>query len=213
MAGMGPPPKPAEARARRNATFSTTRLPAKGRTGTVPGWPLVADVVMTAKRDIAQRKLDDVESEMQDAEGAKRGTLERKFDRLLEQVTILDRQLEAQRDLEARLWAEMWWTPQAAAWERLLWHRDVAQYVRHKVLGELGMLNDAKEARQWSDRLGLNPQAMLRLRWEIATDELGEQREARTGTSSRERFGGLTSVSGNKPASAAPARKPRTSAK
>jgi hypothetical protein len=32
------------------------------------------------------------------------------------------------------------------------------------------------EARQWSDRLGLNPLAMLRLRWTIVSDEVGEAR-------------------------------------
>jgi hypothetical protein len=45
--------------------------------------------------------------------------------------------------------------------------RDVAQYVRHKVLAEMGSLDDAREARQWSDRLGLNPAAMMRNRWLI----------------------------------------------
>ena len=41
------------------------------------------------------------------------------------------------------------------------------QYVRLKILAECGDLEAGKEARQWSDRLGLNPLAMLRLRWEI----------------------------------------------
>ncbi|PBO23035.1 hypothetical protein CLM85_18600, partial [Streptomyces albidoflavus] len=58
--------------------------------------------------------------------------------------------------------------------------REVAQYVRWKVRAELGDLDASKEARQLADRLGLSPLAMLRLRWEIAADEVSEQREVRS---------------------------------
>ena len=43
-------------------------------------------------------------------------------------------------------------------------------------LGELGDMDNAKEARQWSDRLGLNPSAMLRNRWRIVQDQVAEKR-------------------------------------
>lgn len=83
---------------------------------------------------------------------------------------------------EPAVWAELWATPQAVAWERLGWTRMVARYA--KVLGycedpesvTVGLL---AEARQMEDRLGLSPMSMLRLRWEIATDEVAEQRESR----------------------------------
>jgi len=42
MAGMGPPPKPASQRRRTNATIATTQLPAEGRQGDPPAWPLAA---------------------------------------------------------------------------------------------------------------------------------------------------------------------------
>lgn len=92
------------------------------------------------------------------------------------------------RRLEAELWAELWTTPQAVAWEQLGYTREVAQYVRWKVLGELGDLDAAKEARQLSDRLGLTPLALLRLRWEIdALDEVHEARERREDDTARPR--------------------------
>lgn len=69
---------------------------------------------------------------------------------------------------ELALWAELWRTPQAVAWERMHSGREVAQYVRFKIRAEDGALDEAKEARQLGDRLGLTPLAMLRLRWEIA---------------------------------------------
>jgi hypothetical protein len=40
MAGMGPPPKPASQRRRTNATVALTQLPAEGRTGESPEWPM-----------------------------------------------------------------------------------------------------------------------------------------------------------------------------
>jgi len=80
---------------------------------------------------------------------------------------------------ERELWAELWQTPQAVAWERHRWTRDVAQYARLKAAGELGSMKAVSEARQMGDRLGLNPHALLRLRWEIAPDELDEVRSTR----------------------------------
>ena len=150
-------------------------LPAKGRTGASPKWPLIPDIVMTARHAVAAAKVRSLEYEYEDKQTDE---IERKLDAARERLAILKAQLAAQRKLEAALWSDLWHTPQAAAWERLDWTRDVAQYVRHKVLGELGELKDAQEARQWSDRLGLNPTAMLRLRWRVAPDEVAQRRAA-----------------------------------
>ncbi len=181
MAGMGPAPKPPENRARRNATVAMTALPAEGRRKPAPKWPLIPDVVMSAKRDLAEAKVEALQADLQDALDNRQpaGGIERRLDVALERLTILERQLAEQKRLEASLWRELWKLPQAVEWERLSWLRDVAQYVRHKVLAELGDLDSAKEARQWSDRLGLTPLAMLRLRWRVAVDELAEKRQQR----------------------------------
>jgi hypothetical protein len=194
MAGMGPPPKAEGERRRRNATTATTRLPAEGRTKRAPNWPLIPDVVLTARRDIAAGNVQAAEYKLEEAEaeGKPTGLLESKLTRCREALLILERQLAAQRQLEASLWKTLWSTPQSVQWERLGWTRDVAQYVRHKVLGELGELDDAREARQWSDRLGLTPLALLRLRWEVAEDETAAKRQERTAaaapTSARDRL-------------------------
>lgn len=174
MAGMGPPPKSDDQRRRRNATVAMTRLPAEGRKGPAPKWPLIPDVVVSAKRDLAEAKVEGLEFDL--AEGK---PVDRKLDAAKERLAILDRQLAEQAGLEASLWKDLWKLPQAVQWQRLGWTRDVAQYVRHKVLAELGDLDSAREARQWSDRLGLSPMAMLRLRWEVVADEVGERRSER----------------------------------
>lgn len=122
----GPAPKPPEQRVRRNAPLANTvKLPAEGRRGDAPEWPM--------------------------------------------------------NDEAPDLWRQLWATPQAAAWERLGWTRVVARYCmvllsveREPTAGMLG------EVRQLEDRLGLSPMAMLRLRWEIASDEVAEQRESTT---------------------------------
>lgn len=182
MAGMGPPPKDADQRRRRNATVAMTKLPAEGRQGDAPVWPLIPDVVMTAKRNVAAGKVERLRFDLEEAqaEGSKQAAaVERRLDAAEERLAILDAQLAEQKNLEAALWTDLWATPQAVEWERLGWTRDVAQYVRHKVLAELGDLDAAREARQWSDRLGLSPMAMLRLRWQVVPDEVGERRRER----------------------------------
>lgn len=183
MPGMGPPPKAAGQRQRRNATVAMTQLPAEGRGAKrAPRWPLVPDVVLTARRDLAEAKVERLTANREAllAAGLSFAAVERRLDEALEQAAIMNAQLAAQRKLEAELWRDLWRLPQAVAWERLRWTREVAQYVRHKVLAELGDLDAAKEARQWSDRLGLTPLAMLRLRWVVAVDELAVRREERT---------------------------------
>lgn len=184
MAGMGPAPKPpgvdGKGARRRNATVAMTRLPAEGRQGTAPRWPLLDDIALSARRDVLAAKAERLRGELEWAEpGPRRSRLDRQVDELDVEVAILDRRLAEQRKLERALWRELWRTPQAVAWERLRWMREVAQYVRWKVLAELGDLDAAREARQLSDRIGLTPLAMLRLRWEVSQDEVAEQRQDR----------------------------------
>lgn len=126
----GPPPKPADQRRRRNAPMANTvKLPAEGRRGAPPKWPL--DGVTTA---------------------------------------------------EKAAWKWLWSLPQAVAWERLGLVRTVGRYTRALVRAEqMGAQTFLLgEVRQLEDRLGLNPMSMLRLRWEISTDELAEVRDDRT---------------------------------
>lgn len=96
---------------------------------------------------------------------------------------------------DAGLWAQLWATPAAAAWELNNWTRVVARYVRLLRTTESEM--DAPsaallaEVRQLEDRLGLTPAAMLRLRWEIdGSDDVADARQHRAATpkSTRQRL-------------------------
>ncbi|MGI5408720.1 hypothetical protein ACQEV9_18240 [Streptomyces chartreusis] len=158
-----------------------TKLPAEGRKGRPPKWPLLDDIVLTTRRDVAARKADDLELALLEPnlKGRAKTTAEKKADEARAEATILQKQVEAQQRIEAELWRELWKTPQAVMWGRLSWTREVAQYVRWKSRAEAGDLDAAKEARQLADRLGLTPLSLLRLRWEIATDEVAETRKAR----------------------------------
>ncbi len=77
---------------------------------------------------------------------------------------------------ERALWARLWKTPQAIAWEALDWVDAVARYARVLTVAEKrGAPYPAMaEARQLEDRLGLSPMALLRLRWAIVDEEAGE---------------------------------------
>lgn len=123
MAGMGPPPNP-NAR-RRNVRPEWRRLPAGGRQGEPPDWPL-----------------------------------------------------SRPRKAELALWAELWRSPQAVAWEAFAWMRTVARYTRLVIEAEkpgaMGVI--LSEVRQLEDRLGLNPLAMRRLQWVIANDVAEEEK-------------------------------------
>jgi hypothetical protein len=178
MAGMGPPPKPPGTRARRNAAPQTTTLPALGRRGKkAPEWPLRADASATRMQMAAELRVQRLRDELNaTSDRRKVGRLERQLDMALSEAEALERQLAEQAELELALWVELWTTPQATMWERYGWYREVATYVRWQIKNELGDLDAAKEARQWSDRLGLNPMALLRLRWQIEQTDEAEQR-------------------------------------
>lgn len=128
-------------------------------------------------------------------DGRARRRIRRELDAAVRRSEMLKAKMSRQTRLERQLWTALWKTPQAVMWEKLAWHRDVAQYVRHKVRAESGSLKDAAEARQWSDRLGLNPLAMLRLRWETARAEDAELR----GKERRDRAGAKPPSSGSRP--------------
>lgn len=119
----GPAPKDPASRRRRNAAVGKTLLPAGGREGDAPVWPLSSG--------------------------------------------------------EPDVWAELWASPQASAWERFGWTRVVARYA---LLLERSEDVDAPaailgEVRQLEDRLGLNPKSMRSLLWEVTDDELSGKRD------------------------------------
>ena len=80
--------------------------------------------------------------------------------------------------VEKEAWGWVWRLPQAAAWAQLNVTRTVARYVRALVVAESRDTTafQLSEVRQLEDRLGLTPMAMLRLRWEVVRDEVGEAR-------------------------------------
>lgn len=132
-----PGPAPKLNPVRRNARTGPLTLPAQGRTGEPPKWPL-----------------------------------------------------EGQTASELDVWADLWATPQAVAWEKMGWTRVVARLCRLMVASERPDAAAAllAEVRQLEDRLGLSPMSMRRLLWQVSSDEVAEKRSEKASESVRGRL-------------------------
>lgn len=179
MAGHGPPPKHSTVRARRNAPLAnTTKLPAEGRKGPAPEWPLPPDRQLRASVDLAETEAALLEADMGLCDDIdERRKMRSALRRLLARVEVAQADLRISEKHELALWKVLWALPQAVMWERLGYLNEIAQYVRWKTRGELGELKASKEARLLGEKLGLTPASMLHLRWEIAADELADRRD------------------------------------
>lgn len=173
----GPAPKHPSRRARRNSPgFST--LPAKGRTGEAPEWPLGPDAAMAAEIQMIGDKLAALAAELEtEADGRKRGRIKRSIDQLTLTCSVLRLRMEQAGDAEGALWAELWTTPQAVMWdESSAFARMVAVFVRWHIRAEQGDLKAATEARLRSQELGLTPLSLMRLRREVEEANAAEAR-------------------------------------
>jgi hypothetical protein len=188
-ANSGPPPDPMALRRDRPQDQDTwTSLPAEGRTGRIPPWPLDPEVMLASKLEVTRDQRILLEGMIEDGTAPKGAPA--KLARLDQQIAQLDATIKAVKKGELKLWKALWRTPQAVMWEKMRWTREVALYVRLQIQAEIGYIEAGKEARMWSDRLGLNPSALLRNRWRIVaipkTSATASKGVARS--SSRERF-------------------------
>lgn len=158
------------------------KLPAEGRKGLAPEWPLRPDVRLQARLEVLQAEQADLERALDGCEpGKEANQLRHRLGQNVEKVALTEATIRNADELERELWAELWATPQSVAWERLRWTREVAQYCRWKAKAELGDLDASKEARMLGDRLGLTPRSLQDLRWEIVEDEVADKRQQKSG--------------------------------
>ena len=101
---------------------------------------------------------------------------------------IPDWPLHEASSAELERWDRLWHTAQAAMWVRMHIDITVALYVRVSLAVEQEAKNNVATAQTLNsmtamqDRLGLNPQALKRLEWEIVADEVEEQRATKAPT-------------------------------
>lgn len=191
----GPPPKDPSLLSRRSKRITiATRLPADGRKGRIPPWPLVDDVVLQAKRDVAAARLDAARLDLEELRGTeKESTVEAKVWRLEETVAVLDATLRVQRDIEARMWKDLWRTPAATKFD-LKWTHDLALMVRTGVLAQLGDDKARAEWRLQMAKYGLDPTSLLRLRWQIVPADEVPGAKTPSVPSAQQRYAGLRVV-------------------
>lgn len=182
-----PGPAPKAEPVRRNSRVGPLRLPAEGRKGEPPAWPLSPDLTKQAQLTVLNQDIDDMALAAQGDDKEARAA-QRKMFTLRQRAEVLTAEIEQQAQLEADLWKQLWATPQAVAWDRLGYTRAVARYVRLLIAAERLDKNALAEARQMEDRLGLTPKAMRMLLWEIVSDEVAEKRTAKKTTAARRRM-------------------------
>lgn len=179
-----PGPSPNPNAIRRNPRVGLIVLPAGGFTGRIPKWPLRVNPKLAARIQLIEDEVEALE-ELEHDEGLTR-TQQTKLTRTRERLAIAVAERDEIVELERELWRKVWRTPQAAQWAKAGWDREVAQYVRHKAAGEIGSMEDAKEARMRAKDLGLTPKGMKDLLWTISTDELAERRQQQTAATGTE---------------------------
>ena len=203
----GPAPKHPSVRNRRNKTGGFRQLPAVPA-AEAPAWPLLPDAAHAAEREALRDRVSSAQQAVALAgERAGKGSTSTERSRLHRARKALERdqialamieiQFEQAADAEAAIWADLWEAPQAAIWaENSASVREVALYARWMVRAEQGDAKAAAEARQLSDRLGINPAALLKLRAEIenvdAVEDRGRRRRARTTEDQKPAGGGST---------------------
>src|SRR5262249_50810604 len=127
MAGRGP--GASQDPVRRNARPSGQVLPAEGRQGALPEWPLRPDVTLQARLDVLRAEQEQLERLLDGCDDPKEANkLRFRLGKNVEAVAVLEATIENASELELEIWAEAWSTPQAVVWERLRWTREVAQY-------------------------------------------------------------------------------------
>lgn len=100
---------------------------------------------------------------------------------------------------EREIWAEVWTTPQAAAWAGQSWRWSiVGEYCRLKAVVEMAPGSNAalvSQLHRYRDQLGLTPAGLKENGWRIAVDETAVKRTAAKKTSRRSAKQRMTVVS------------------
>src|SRR5689334_798 len=112
MAGRGP--AASQEPVRRNARGIGVRLPAEGRQGDPPAWPLRPDIVLSARLKVLRAEQADLEKALDDCGDPKEANrLRYRLGKNVEAVATTEAVIEEAGGLELELWAELWATPQA----------------------------------------------------------------------------------------------------
>lgn len=175
----GPAPKPASRRSR--ASRGGLRTLSAVSSVTAPEFPLAPDATQSATIEQLRDRVAATQASLEvETDRRRRYRQKKQLERDQIALGIIELQVRQAADYEAAMWADLWAAPQAAIWgENPATVRELALYVRWMIRAEQGDTKAASEARQLSDRLGINPAALLKLRAEIENVDAAEDRGRR----------------------------------
>lgn len=113
----GPPPK--HSAIRRNRRTGTVLLPAAGRPGRCPKWPLPENPKLTAAVLVARETIEGLRQK--DEAGDLNGRERSQLTRARHALAVAEETLRIVTTSEREMWRKLWRTPQAVEWERLKW--------------------------------------------------------------------------------------------
>ena len=208
----GPIGKHPSLRSRRSRAAGFRTLPSTPG-GSAPPWPLAEDARRAAELEALRDKVAAGQRAVAEASGPGLNATERsrlaRARRAVERdqlaLGVLQAQIAQHADAEAAFWADLWQAPQAAIWrENPASVRELAHYVRWMLKAADGDAKASAEARQLSDRLGINPAALLRLRAEVenvdAAEDRGRRRRERASSVPEGDQAGASGAEGDGPA-------------
>lgn len=150
-----------------------TRLPASGRSGDVPEWPLPPDVTTEAELEIARKRAQTLRDDWMEADGRQAAGLAKKLDKAERDVAVLEARAKHAAAQELEMWQRLWRTPQALVWAADGVEDMVAMYVRTFIEASApgAAANMRQLAKQYAEALLLSVQALHAARYVIVEDD------------------------------------------
>jgi hypothetical protein len=167
----GPPANPDALRRERDGK-EWTHLPAAGRKGEPPEWPLPPDVTLQAQLESLREQEAQHQEDWGQASGKAAVGIGKKLTAVAEKIAVMEQRIAIGTAQETSMWERLWRTPQALVWEADGMADIAALYVRTYIEASQVGAPSAKVAlaKQLAESLLLTTAALHAARFVIDPD-------------------------------------------